>query len=98
MDDIAIGRKEISKAMEMSWRSVVRHKKRDAGFSGLFFKYPGSGKPAIIVDEYKRYLINRAELINQAVIPLSSSQKPKAVRPFSHNGRHRDITAGPSKD
>jgi hypothetical protein len=58
MDEIAIGRKEIMKALHVEcWRTVIRRRKKDEGFRRLFRVDPISKKPMIIVKEYVRYVM-----------------------------------------
>lgn len=64
MDDIAIGRKEIMKALHVEcWRTVIRHRKKDAGFRKLFRVDPISKKPMIIIKEYVRYIVHFNNLV-----------------------------------
>lgn len=56
MEEIAIGRKEIMKALHISsWRTIIRKKKR-TGFARLIRKEPISGKPMLIWSEYIAYI------------------------------------------
>jgi hypothetical protein len=58
MDDIAIGRKEILKALHIgSWRTVRDKKKKYPGFRKLIRVDPASGRPVLIISEYKEYII-----------------------------------------
>lgn len=58
MPDIAIGRKEIMKVLDVgSWRTVMAWKKKDIGFKKLLRNHPISNKPYIIIDELKNWMI-----------------------------------------
>jgi len=58
MDEIAIGRKEILKALHISsWKTIWLKKKKYPGFRKLFKVDPTSGRPMMILSEYKEYLI-----------------------------------------
>lgn len=57
MDEIAIGRKEIMKALHISsWNTVRVKKKKYPGFKRLFKVEPTSNKPMIIISEYRDYI------------------------------------------
>jgi len=57
MDDIAIGRKEILMALHIgSWTTIREKKRKFSGFRKLIKLDPTSGKPMIILSEYKEYI------------------------------------------
>jgi len=57
MPEIAIGRKEILKALHVSsWRTIQAWKKQDPGFFKIFRRTP-SGKPFIVTTEAIDWLV-----------------------------------------
>lgn len=67
MPDIAIGRKEILKALDVSsWRTIMSWKKKDPGFKKLLRVHPISNKPFLIIDELKTWMVEYDKLKKKA--------------------------------
>ena len=58
MPDIAMGRKEIMKALHVgNWRTIIRWKMKDAGFRKIIKKNRINGRPFIIISEARTWMI-----------------------------------------
>jgi hypothetical protein len=68
MDEIAIGRKEITQMLRVSWRTVQRYKKADPGFKMLFKVHPFTRKPMLINREVMKYIHEWNKLKKEAKI------------------------------
>lgn len=63
MPDIAIGRKEILKALDIaSWRTIMAWKKKDVGFRKILRVHPISHRPFLIIEEMKTWMIEYDKL------------------------------------
>lgn len=66
MPDIAMGRKEIMKALHVaSWDTIRRWKRKRGGFRRVLRSDPG-GKPFIIISEVKEYMLRYDEMRKKA--------------------------------
>lgn len=58
MDDIAIGRKEIMKALHIdTWGTIKLWKKKDPGFKKLIHKHPITKRPVLVIKEYIEWVL-----------------------------------------
>jgi hypothetical protein len=58
MPDIAMGRKEIMKALHVdNWRTIIRWKMKDPGFRKIVKKNRINGRPFIIISEARTWMI-----------------------------------------
>ena len=59
MPDIAMGRKEIMKALHVaSWETICRWKRKDKGFRKIIRRNHITGRPFIVISEAKAFLVN----------------------------------------
>lgn len=66
MEEIAVGRKEILKLLDIStWRTIQLWRKSDPGFEKIIRHHPVSNRPFIVIAELHRWMIE-CDNINRA--------------------------------
>lgn len=58
MPDIAMGRKEIMKALHVTnWRTIIRWKARSPGFRRIMRRNTITGRPFIVISEVRAWMV-----------------------------------------
>ena len=71
MDDIAIGRKEIMKALHVgTWRTIQVWKRQNIGFRKIVRKHPINDKPFIVIREAIKWMVEYDKINKRRTTPL----------------------------